>query len=146
MICFKMKLTKLQFYFHTSHTFIMQHTNTKNKNIYGSEFRLPVGYLTKNRLSQVVGSLIQQMNRLYSAFCILTLFRPHGDLLWPTCILFCTEQHSGYSVICYHTPQSWYLSQSPSNTNSGFHNALLEKLSKPYSALKQWASFSETEV
>lgn len=47
-----MKLTKLQFYFHTSYTFIMQHTNTKNKNIYGSEFRLPAGYLTKKQINQ----------------------------------------------------------------------------------------------
>jgi len=52
MICFKMKLTKLQFYFHTSHIFIMQHTNIKNKKIYGTELRLPAGYLTKEQIKQ----------------------------------------------------------------------------------------------
>lgn len=64
-----MKLTKLQFYFHNSHTFIMQHTNTKNKNIYGSEFRLPAGYLTKEQIKQ--GIRISDPAGKQAEFCLL---------------------------------------------------------------------------
>lgn len=64
-----MKLTKLQFYFHTSHTFIMQHTNIKNKNIYGAEFRLPTGYLTEEQIKQ--GSRISDPADEQALFCLL---------------------------------------------------------------------------
>lgn len=83
MICFKMKLTKLQFYFHTFHIFTMWHTNVKNKKYIAQSLGCQLATWQKNRLSKVAGSPIQQMNKLYSASCILALFRSEGNLLWP---------------------------------------------------------------
>lgn len=52
MTCFKMKQIKQQFCFCISRIFIMQHTHIKNKKIYGTELRLPAGYLTNEQIKQ----------------------------------------------------------------------------------------------
>lgn len=66
-----MKLTKLQFYFHSPHIFIMQHTSIKNKKIYGTELRLPTGCLTKEQIKQ--GSRISDPADEQTVFCLLDI-------------------------------------------------------------------------
>lgn len=100
----------------------------------------------KSRLSKVAGSLIKQMNKLYSAFCILTLLRPEGNLLWPTCtlVLHCTALRIFNNLLPH--PISSISFTVTTITNSMFHNALLWKLSKPYSVLKQELASSENKI
>lgn len=113
MTCFKMKQIKLQFCFCISRIFIMQHPNTKNKKMYGTELRLPAGYLTNEQIKQ--GSRISDPADEQHLFCLLHINKAKIPQLRESAI---THLHFGSPL---HSTRYIHQSVKPSHPLTSVH-------------------------